>query len=63
MIPINPAGPYIGLFQFHPTTFRAYGGKDIYDPYDQSDVAARMFARGWTWVRSRFATADAVTPL
>jgi hypothetical protein len=42
----NPAGPYIGLFQFHPNTFRAFGGKDIYDPYDQSDVAARMFARG-----------------
>lgn len=42
----NPAGPYIGLFQFHPLTFSGYGGRDIYDPYDQSDVAARMFARG-----------------
>lgn len=42
----NPAGPYYGLFQFHLTTFKAFGGQDIYDPSDQSDVAARMFARG-----------------
>jgi hypothetical protein len=42
----NPAGPYIGLFQFHPRTFSGNGGRDIYDPHDQSDVAARMFARG-----------------
>jgi hypothetical protein len=42
----NPAGPYIGLFQFHPQTFYGYGGKDIYSPHDQSEIAARMFARG-----------------
>ena len=44
----NAAGPYIGLFQFHPSTFAAYGGagRDIYSAYDQADVAARMFARG-----------------
>lgn len=42
----NPAGPYIGLFQFLPSTFYANGGKDLYNPYDQSDVAARMISRG-----------------
>ena len=42
----NPAGPYIGLFQFLPSTFYSYGGRDIYSAYDQADVAARMFARG-----------------
>jgi hypothetical protein len=42
----NPAGPYIGLFQFHPRTFYDYGGKDIYSPHDQSEIAARMFAMG-----------------
>jgi soluble lytic murein transglycosylase-like protein len=42
----NPAGPYIGLFQFLPATFYAYGGKDIYSPADQSETTARMLARG-----------------
>lgn len=42
----NPAGPYIGLFQFSPGTFAAYGGRDIYSAADQSDVAARMISRG-----------------
>lgn len=46
---LNPGGPYIGLFQFHPNTFRANGGRDIYDPYDQAETAARMFARGLGW--------------
>jgi hypothetical protein len=46
---LNPGGPYIGLFQFHPNTFRANGGRDIYDPYDQSETAARMFAKGMGW--------------
>ncbi|HEX6215392.1 MAG TPA: efflux RND transporter permease subunit [Vicinamibacterales bacterium] len=33
-----------------------------YSMFDEA-ARARVFARGWTWVRSRFATADAVTPL
>jgi hypothetical protein len=45
----NPAGPYIGLFQFHPQTFAAYGGTDIFSPHDQSEIAARMFARGLSY--------------
>jgi soluble lytic murein transglycosylase-like protein len=42
----NPAGPYIGLFQFLPSTFRAHGGTNIYDPVQQSEIAASMFAAG-----------------
>ena len=41
-----------GLFQFMPGTFYAHGGKNIWDPYDQSNIAAQMFAQGqasaWT---------------
>ncbi|MGI8847659.1 MAG: transglycosylase family protein [Candidatus Dormibacteria bacterium] len=43
---LNPAGPYIGLFQFVPSTFRAHGGTDIYDPVQQSNIAADMLAHG-----------------
>jgi soluble lytic murein transglycosylase-like protein len=43
---VNPAGPYIGLFQFAPSTFTAFGGHDIYNPADQSEITARMLARG-----------------
>jgi soluble lytic murein transglycosylase-like protein len=52
----NPAavGPNgeIGLFQFEETTFYAHGGVDIWSVYDQSRVAASMFAQGlsWHWV-------------
>lgn len=42
----NPAGPYIGLFQFLPSTFRAHGGTDIYDPVQQSNITADMLAHG-----------------
>jgi len=42
----NPAGPYIGLFQFLPSTFRAHGGTDIYDPVQQSNITATMLANG-----------------
>ncbi len=42
----NPAGPYIGLFQFLPSTFRAHGGTDIYDPVQQADITANMLAHG-----------------
>ena len=42
----NPAGPYIGLFQFLPSTFRAHGGTDIYDAGQQSEITATMLAAG-----------------
>ena len=42
----NPRGGYSGLFQFAPSTFASHGGHNIWDPVDQSDVAARMFANG-----------------
>ena len=42
----NPSGPYYGLFQFLMSTFRAHGGTDIWDPVQQSDIAASMFASG-----------------
>jgi hypothetical protein len=42
----NPAGPYYGLFQFLLSTFRGNGGTDIWDPYQQADIAAKMIAHG-----------------
>jgi soluble lytic murein transglycosylase-like protein len=42
----NPAGPYIGLFQFLPSTFRAHGGTNIYDPVQQSNITAFMLSHG-----------------
>lgn len=42
----NPSGPYIGLFQFLPSTFAAHGGTNIYDPAQQADIAANMLAHG-----------------
>lgn len=48
----DPGSGASGLFQFMPGTFYGNGGHDIWDAADQSDVAARMFARGdsgaWT---------------
>jgi len=38
-----------GLFQFMPGTFYAHGGHNIWDPSDQSDVAARMFSQGYSY--------------
>jgi septal ring factor EnvC (AmiA/AmiB activator) len=35
-----------GLFQFMPGTFYGHGGHDIWDPSDQSNVAAQMFSQG-----------------
>lgn len=43
---VNPRGPYIGLFQFAPSTFRAHGGTDIYDPVQQATITADMLAHG-----------------
>ena len=41
-----------GLFQFKPATFYGHGGHNLWDPADQANVAARMFAQGlsrmWT---------------
>ena len=48
----------LGLFQFNPNTWEAWGGGDIWNVYEQSDMAARAFARGdachWTcaWCES-----------
>lgn len=42
----NPSGPYYGIFQFVMSTFRAHGGTDIWDPTQQAQIAASMFASG-----------------
>jgi soluble lytic murein transglycosylase-like protein len=42
----NPSGPYYGLFQFLMSTFQAHGGTNIWDPVQQSEIAASMFAAG-----------------
>jgi hypothetical protein len=50
----NAVGPNgeIGLFQFEESTFYAHGGGDIWNPYDQIEVAAQMWGSGlgWHWV-------------
>jgi hypothetical protein len=45
---VNPRGPYIGVFQFLMSTFIANGGTaaGIWDPVDQANIAAKMFADG-----------------
>jgi soluble lytic murein transglycosylase-like protein len=43
---VNPRGPYDGLFQFLPSTFRAHGGTNIWDPVQQSNITAQMLAAG-----------------
>lgn len=35
-----------GLFQFMPSTFYGNGGHDLWNPFQQADVAAAMFATG-----------------
>ena len=42
----NPSGPYEGILQFLPSTFRVHGGTDIWDPTQQAQIAASMFAAG-----------------
>ena len=48
----DPYSGSSGLFQFMPGTFYGNGGRDIWDPTDQSNVAAKMFAQAqsgaWT---------------
>ena len=43
---VNPRGPYIGVFQFLTSTFRANGGTNIWDATDQANIAAKMLAHG-----------------
>jgi len=45
---VNPRGPYIGVFQFLMSTFIANGGTaaTIWNPADQANIAAKMFAHG-----------------
>jgi len=42
----NPVGPYYGIFQFLMSTFRAHGGTDIWDPYQQAEITATMLSHG-----------------
>lgn len=42
----NSISGVTGLFQFEPSTFYAWGGSNLYDPWDQSRIAAKMFAAG-----------------
>jgi hypothetical protein len=42
----NPVGPYYGLFQFLMSTFRAHGGTDIWDPFQQAEITATMLSHG-----------------
>jgi len=42
----------IGLFQFMESTYYAHGGTDIWNPWEQIEVAARMWGQGlgWHWL-------------
>ena len=42
----NPASGVSGIFQFMPSTFYWQGGTNLWDPWDQSRIAAKMFANG-----------------
>ncbi|HVB14422.1 MAG TPA: transglycosylase SLT domain-containing protein [Candidatus Dormibacteraeota bacterium] len=43
---VNKSSGASGLFQFMPATFKGHGGTDIWDPVQQSDIAAKMFSIG-----------------
>ncbi|MGH7610471.1 MAG: transglycosylase SLT domain-containing protein [Candidatus Dormibacteria bacterium] len=43
---VNRNSGATGLFQFMPATFYGHGGTDIWDPVQQSDIAAKMFSIG-----------------
>lgn len=43
---VNQWSGVSGLFQFQPSTFYAWGGHDLWDPWDQSRIASKMFAAG-----------------
>ena len=36
----------VGIFQFMPETFRAWGGADVHDPHEQIELAAWAFSQG-----------------
>jgi len=42
----SPPDNVYGLFQFRPSTFYPWGGTDLWDPWDQARIAAKMFASG-----------------
>ncbi|MEA2645535.1 MAG: trimeric autotransporter adhesin, partial [Chloroflexota bacterium] len=42
----NSSSGASGLFQFKPSTYAAHGGTNIWDPVEQSDIAAKMFSQG-----------------
>lgn len=43
---VNPVTGDSGLFQFNPNTYYANGGTDLWNPWEQIEVAARMWANG-----------------
>lgn len=43
---VNRSSGASGLFQFMPATFHGHGGTDIWDPVQQSNIAADMFSMG-----------------
>ncbi|MGH7697612.1 MAG: transglycosylase SLT domain-containing protein, partial [Candidatus Dormibacteria bacterium] len=49
---VNRSSGATGLFQFMPATFYGHGGTDIWNPVQQSEIAAKMFSMGesgeWT---------------
>lgn len=49
---VNASSGASGLFQFMSATFYGNGGHNIWDPADQAEIAAKMFAAGqayqWT---------------
>ena len=42
----SPPDNVYGLFEFRPSTFYPWGGTDLWDPWEQSRIAAKMFANG-----------------
>jgi len=46
---VNPATGDSGLFQFNPNTWYAWGGGDIWDPYQQIELAAWAFSQGLSY--------------
>jgi len=43
---VNSSSGVSGLFQFEPETFWSWSGVDLWDAWDQSRIAAKMFAAG-----------------
>lgn len=43
---VNRSSGASGLFQFMPSTFSSHGGTNIWDPVQQANIAAQMFAAG-----------------